>query len=162
MAEARGPPESATGPPRRTAQPHSIGDPDRIGAEPTPEAAALASAAAVAVQLPWPPATNGLYATVGRRRVRTARYDRWLREAGWALRRQRPGQVAGAFKASLVFTAPDARRRDLDGVLKPVLDLLVGNGLIEDDSLARELHLAWSESSPSAPGCVEITLEAVA
>jgi crossover junction endodeoxyribonuclease RusA len=112
------------------------------------------------VRLPWPPSLNNLFATVGRRRVRSARYEAWLAEAGAVLVRQRPARIEGPFTAELTFTPPDRRLRDLDGLAKAPLDLLVKHGVVADDSLARELYLRWSGAPPLRHGLVEIRLEA--
>ena len=56
-----------------------------------------------------------------------------------------------------MFERPDKRRRDLDGLAKAPLDLLVTLGIIENDYLAQRITLAWSGT---VGGLVHITLEA--
>lgn len=110
------------------------------------------------VTLPWPPALNNLYLNVGKRRIRTPRYDAWLAEALAAVREQRAKPVFGSFAASIAVRAPDRRRRDLDGYFKATLDLLVKAGVIEDDSKANSLAIWWSPEGPSKPGSVIVNV----
>lgn len=113
------------------------------------------------VTLPWPPAVNNLYLTGHHgKRVRTSRYDDWLSRATACVWQQRPLKLKGRFHVSIVCSPPDKRRRDLDGLAKAPLDLLVKTGVIEDDSLARSLSLFWDSSEPAKPGFVKITLHA--
>jgi Holliday junction resolvase RusA-like endonuclease len=115
----------------------------------------------VAIRLPWPPGVNNLFANGSRGRYRTPRYEAWIAEASAALRRQRPEPIVGHFKADLVFDRPDARRRDLDGLAKATLDLLVKHQVVLDDSLAAELRLRWSGMPARKPGGVLVLLEPV-
>lgn len=114
----------------------------------------------IAIRLPWPPAVNNLYANGARGRYRTSRYDAWIADASAALRRQHPEALVGHFKVDLVFDRPDERRRDLDGLAKAPLDLLVKHQVVLDDSLAREIRLRWSGMPGRKPGGVLILLEA--
>lgn len=112
------------------------------------------------IELGWPPAVNNLYMNVGKRRVRTRRYDAWLKASALQVLEQRPAPVPGRFKFSMLCFPPDRRARDLDGLAKAPLDLLVKAGVIEDDSLTKEIRLFWSERPPVKPGLVRIWLEA--
>lgn len=51
---------------------------------------------------------------------------------------------------------PDKRRRDLDNILKPLLDSLVHAGLIEDDSQFDELHVLRKPACK--PGLIHTTI----
>lgn len=110
------------------------------------------------VTLPWPPAVNNLYLNVGKRRIRTKRYDAWLSEALTAVREQRAKPIAGSFSVSIACRAPDRRIRDLDGLMKAPLDLLVKAGVIEDDSKARQLSIWWSPEPIAKPGSVIVNV----
>lgn len=101
--------------------------------------------AAVTISLPYPPATNNLYFNApGVGRVKTERYQNWNDEAAAMIAQQRPGRVAGEFKAEIIVSRPDKRRRDLDGVIKPILDCLVRNRITGDDHLAQEINVVWT------------------
>jgi crossover junction endodeoxyribonuclease RusA len=113
----------------------------------------------IQITLPFPPGVNNLFATVGKRRVRSKRYREWS-SAAWlaAMQQPRPDAIQGPFIASFLVTRPDKRKRDLDGLLKAPLDFLVELGLIDDDSMAQSLTIEWL--GYAKPGSVIITLEA--
>lgn len=99
--------------------------------------------------VPMPPSVNGLWLNVpGRGRAKTDAYRAWLQEAGWLIRAQRPRPISGYVALSLrAGIAP--RRRDLDNLLKPICDLLVQMGVIEDDSRIADLRARWDRDTPS-------------
>lgn len=112
------------------------------------------------ITLPHHPAVNNLFATFRGRRIPSRRYTAWQAEAAALLAEQQPPRILGPFIATLVFTRPDRRKRDLDGLAKAPLDALVKAGVIEDDSLCQGLSLCWSAGSPDKNGGVRIVLEA--
>lgn len=117
----------------------------------------------IVLLLPFPPGVNNLFANVGKRRVVSKRYAAWRKAAKRGLSSQDPeGQafVTGPFTIAMTFDRPDRRKRDLDGLAKAPLDLLVTMGVIEDDHLAQRITLEWSDAKPAKPGSVTITLEA--
>lgn len=119
----------------------------------------LETASQTIVRLPFPPGLNNLFANGAKGRYRTPRYDAWLTEAGLRLNRQHPQPIVGRFKAEMVFDRPDEIRRDLDGLAKAPLDLLVKAGVLVDDSLCADLRLRWSGMPARKPGGVLIFLE---
>ena len=54
---------------------------------------------------------------------------------------------------------PDARRRDIDNILKCLLDSLVKGGALEDDSLIRGLSIEMREPMPDIGGMVHLEFE---
>lgn len=116
------------------------------------------------ITLPWPPAVNNLFATVkspkGLRRIPTRDYKAWALKAGVALLEQRPQPLKGKFHVHVTAYRPDNRRRDLDGLFKAPLDLLVKCGVVEDDSLAQSLMIAWSDAEPQKPGSIRVSVVA--
>lgn len=98
----------------------------------------------VDIVLPMPPSVNGLWfnkASGGR--GKTKHYEEWLAEAGWRLQQQRPGRIEGNYEIEIFVVRPDNRRRDLANLEKAISDLLVTHGVIEDDSLAERISMAW-------------------
>ncbi len=93
-----------------------------------------------------PPSANVLFATIGRRRVKTSLYKAWLAAGIQDLRIiQRAPLVKGRIQVTIVAE----RRltfRDLDNIAKPTLDLLVKAEVIEDDYLVERLTLQWSDT----------------
>lgn len=72
-------------------------------------------------------------------RFRGADYKRWLHDAGWDVKTQKPQPVPGIVK--MLIEAPLHRRRDLDNSLKALLDLTVNLGLIDGDNLIDDLRI---------------------
>lgn len=86
------------------------------------------------IVLPFPPSVNNLFVNAGKRgRIKSSRYEIWLNEAGWELKRQRPVKHAGPVSVTIALCPSDKRRRDADNGCKAVLDLLVKHQVIEGD-----------------------------
>jgi Holliday junction resolvase RusA-like endonuclease len=105
------------------------------------------------LELPPPPTTNGLFASVGRRRIKSKRYRSWQKEAGWELQRQRCGCIGGPWEADIAL--PTDLRGDADNYAKPILDLLVAHGVVDDDRYCRRLTVA--KAGTVGPVIVTIT-----
>lgn len=114
----------------------------------------------ISVYLPYPPTANNLFLNVGKRRVRTKRYDAWIAEALADIARQKPGRVCGAYRMALIATRPDRRARDVENLLKPTSDLLKKAGVIEDDSKAERVSAEWRPGAPEKGAPVLVFLEA--
>lgn len=114
----------------------------------------------ITLQLPYPPSNNSLYMRTARGVTLTRNYRSWIKEAGWALKAQRPGSISGPVDVHMIAVKPDRRKRDVANLEKAVSDLLVRHRVIEDDSLIRHNTQQWS-SEDIAPG-VYITIRSVA
>jgi len=115
---------------------------------------------ALEVLLPWPPSVNHYWAARGRGRYLSPRAQAWHREAWAVLRAQKNGgPIKGPVAVTLVLHPPDRRRRDVDNVLKAVLDALVKGGVLRDDSQVEELHVV--RRAPSPGGSVWLKVEVV-
>lgn len=86
------------------------------------------------VEVPIPPSTNNLYATVGRRRIPTREYKAWREAAGPVVRRLAP---ATAFPVELRYTLTGKVNalRDIGNVEKALTDQLVFEGVLPGDRL---------------------------
>ncbi len=116
---------------------------------------------AVILTLPYPPSTNNLFFNLkSGGRAPSARYKAWTTEAGWAAKQQRAGKVAGPYALYITACRPDARRRDLANIEKPLSDLLVKLGVIEDDHLLQRLEMRWSGRGKTVLVNVIATVEA--
>lgn len=86
------------------------------------------------VRVDLPPSVNNLFATVGRRRVKTKKYKTWLANAVAALVELRnPKEFPVGVVVHVVGKVNAAR--DLDNLLKPIADAMVAAGVLPDDSL---------------------------
>lgn len=100
--------------------------------------------------LDWPPTVNNYYTVTqgpGKgRKILSKRGKAWKEEQVIQLRIQGiPEFEAGKFGVYITACPPDKRRRDLDNILKPTLDVLVEFGAIPDDSHIDELTVRRAE-----------------
>lgn len=105
----------------------------------------FACPASVTLNIITPPGVNNFYTNVpGRGRVLSGNAKAWRFEAGLKLNQQHPPNIQGP--VYLDIQVEDAGRFDGDGILKPLIDLLVGHGVIEDDNrrILRGIRFKWS------------------
>lgn len=100
------------------------------------------SEAVVTIRTPWPPSVNHYWSSSGSKRylstaARSYRDAVWVavRAAGFPRFGQRPVEVR------VVAYPPDHRRRDIDNLLKAVLDALAHAKVYEDDSQIYTLRI---------------------
>lgn len=93
-----------------------------------------------------PPSTNNLYWNVkGTGRVRTRQYNDWITQCGLLLKTQVTGRLTG--RVDILIKAEDKHpRRDCDNLGKPLCDLLVKVGAIQDDNskFVRSVKTEWA------------------
>ena len=111
--------------------------------------------------LPWPPSVNTYWRHPSRGKLagrtliseKGREYRATITKLAAAHKwRTVPGKVAVTIRAS----PPDRRVRDLDNILKSLLDSLVHAGVMQDDSDIDELHIF--RLPPRAPGTVFLTI----
>ena len=107
--------------------------------------------------LPWPPSVNRYYRHVGPR-VLISREGRKYRMMTVSQLGGRFPKLTGRLRVSAEFYPPDARRRDLDNLLKCTQDSLQAAGLFEDDSQIKSLRLDMMEPLPPE-GLVHVLIE---
>ena len=100
----------------------------------------------VELTLPWPPSVNHYW--------RSYRGMVVISEAGRKYRtavaeqvflQNRGKSTTGKLKVVIEAFRPDNRRRDLDNLLKAVLDSLGHAGMYIDDSLIVDLRIYWAD-----------------
>jgi len=104
---------------------------------------------AIVLELPHlPPSTNNLYLNVkGRGRVKSGKYVDWLSTAGLLINTQVKGRVTG--RVDVLVRVEDCHpTRDSDNITKPICDLLVKCGVIQDDraKFVRSSGTRWDQS----------------
>ncbi len=112
--------------------------------------------------LPYPPSLNNLFRNVKHGRVKTEGYERWIRLAQGHILEQGRKRLHGFVSVSVALVRPDKRKRDLDNSLKPLLDLLVGMSIIDDDSLIQRISIQWVESGPACSVSIAEAISEVA
>lgn len=108
------------------------------------------------LRLPFPPSLNGNQRGAGRWRHDTPQYKAWKQEAFLCLLGK--PKLAGAFHVHISIDQPDQRRRDLDNLIKPILDALQSSKVIENDALCERLTVEWSGTIVK-PAHAHITLQ---
>ena len=90
--------------------------------------------------LPLPPSANAMYhmATARGRRIPTDIYTRW-RYAAAILCRVSLDAMAPRTPLAVTILVAASRRRDVDNIIKPVLDMLQHAGIIPDDRWVDEI-----------------------
>ena len=95
--------------------------------------------------LPWPPTINTFYTVARNRKILSKRGRQYKKDAQIFLMKHKPSKIEGKVKVTIVANPPDRRKRDLDNILKPILDALTEYGVYDDDSDIDELTIIRSD-----------------
>lgn len=94
------------------------------------------------IELPWPPSINNYYSVVHGRKVLSKRGRQYKKDAVHLMMEQVIGKnLQGKVAINIHAHPPDNRKRDLDNILKPVLDSLTEYGVFPDDSVVDDLRI---------------------
>jgi Holliday junction resolvase RusA-like endonuclease len=106
----------------------------------------------IVLDLPRPPSVNRFMRKLGNK---TPAVKAWTAEADYQLyaaraaRRGTPSEIvpiAGPYEVEFIFKRPDNRKRDLDNMIKPLMDWLQRAGLVENDKYAEDIHAHWGRA----------------
>jgi crossover junction endodeoxyribonuclease RusA len=100
------------------------------------------------LELPWPPSLNRYYRTVGGRMLISKKGRHYREEVAFACIQQQAKRVDGRIKVRIVAHPPDNRTRDLDNLLKGMLDSLQHAGVYENDG---QIDLLFIKRLPPVP-----------
>jgi crossover junction endodeoxyribonuclease RusA len=112
------------------------------------------------ITLPWPPSTNTYWrhpskgALAGRHLI-SDKGRRYRAQVKWEA--MDAPHISGRVSVAILASPPDRRRRDLDNILKSLLDSIVHAGVIEDDSLIDALFIVRDEVVEGGKVHVRIT-----
>lgn len=115
----------------------------------------------ICLHLPYPVSVNKIWRGGRQGKVyRSPSYRSWMLSAGMELLAQKsklsPKNIAGEYSLFVVLNPPDSRRRDLDNTLKVLQDLLVSQGIVQDDSLCEKLYARWGTAQEAPLGALVI------
>ena len=97
--------------------------------------------------MPWPPSVNAYWRTFQGRMIISAEGRSYRKAVADQVLIQRGAKhFAGKLKVEIEAFRPDKRRRDLDNLLKAVLDGLTHAGVWEDDSNIVDLRIYWADT----------------
>jgi crossover junction endodeoxyribonuclease RusA len=94
----------------------------------------------IELNLPYPPSVNTYWGFRGSRRFLTKTANDFKLIVNLAAKRARFGDDKVGLE--ILLHAPDRRRRDIDNVLKPLIDALQAAGVFDDDSQVDQLMVA--------------------
>lgn len=92
--------------------------------------------------LPFPPSVNSMFI---RGRIVSPEYRAWKMEAGLRLNQQRVGTMEA--RVTVYIDLDDRRQGDCDNRAKPLLDLLVTQGVLHGDSKkwVQRVSIGWDK-----------------
>lgn len=91
------------------------------------------------IHMPFPPTVNNYYSVVNGRKILSRRGREYHRICGYWT--ELPKMIKSDVSVEFDILMPDRRKRDIDNLLKPMLDALVRNFYIEDDCLVKRLTI---------------------
>jgi crossover junction endodeoxyribonuclease RusA len=99
------------------------------------------------LSLPWPPSVNRYWRTFQGRMIISAEGRTYRKSVADQVLIQRGAKhYQGKLKVEIEAWRPDNRRRDLDNLLKAVLDSLTHAGVWEDDGNIVDLRIYWADA----------------
>ena len=111
----------------------------------------------IEITLPWPPTVNTYWRNFNGRTIISAKGREYRQAVADQVLIQRVAKhVDYAVKVEIKAYRPDRRRRDLDNLLKALLDSLTHSGVMQDDALIEDLRVYWADE---IGGMVKVTIE---
>ena len=101
----------------------------------------------ITLTMPWPPSVNKHWRTFQGRMIISAEGRSYRKAVADQVLIQRGAKhYTGKLRVQIEAFRPDNRRRDLDNLLKAVLDGCTHAGVWEDDSNIVDLRIYWADS----------------
>lgn len=111
----------------------------------------------VVYELSYPPSVNHYWRHVGDRTLISGAGREYRQRVADELAHQGVDTAGGSLSLFISVHPPDRRRRDLDNILKALLDALQHGGAYQDDSQIDSLRVVRSHSVPGGKVTVLVT-----
>ena len=113
----------------------------------------------IEVTLPWPPTVNTYWRNFNGRSILSERGRLYRKAVADQVLIQRAAKhFDKPLRVEVEAFRPDRRRRDLDNLLKAVLDGLAHAGVYGDDEQIQDLRIYWA---PMIAGMVKVRIEVI-
>lgn len=113
----------------------------------------------IELTLPWPPTVNTYWRSFNGRVLISAKGREYRKAVADQVLIQRAAKhIDYAVMVEIKAYRPDRRRRDLDNLLKALLDSMTHAGVMEDDALIEDLRVYWADE---IGGMVKINIEGI-
>lgn len=111
----------------------------------------------IEITLPWPPTVNTYWRNYNGRIIISAKGREYRKAVADQVLIQRAAKhIDHAVKVEIKAYRPDRRRRDLDNILKALLDSMTHAGVMKDDALIEDLRVYWADE---VGGMVKVTIK---
>lgn len=95
--------------------------------------------------LPWPPSVNHYWGQAGKHRFIGKKGKEFRMAVSEAAAEAQVAPLEGRLAVHVALFPPDRRKRDIDNILKSLLDACEHAGCYESDSQIDELHIVRQE-----------------
>lgn len=112
------------------------------------------------IVLPWPPSNNTYYRRVGAKTLISEKGRQYARLVTQLCALARISKREGRLQVLITACPPDQRKRDLDNMLKGLLDALTHGGAWLDDSQIDDLRIV--RGRVQAGGAVSVEIKEIA
>ena len=110
----------------------------------------------IKITLPYPPSVNHYWGQLGSRKFLGKKGKEFREFVIIAVYNAKQMGLAGRLNMEVYLFPPDKRKRDIDNVLKPLLDAMEHAGCYENDSQIDKLCVTRREVTPQGSCYVEI------
>ena len=94
------------------------------------------------LNLPYPPTVNTYTAVFRGRKILSAKGREYQADVmASILQNGKPNTMRGRIRVQIQASPPDRRQRDIDNIVKPILDCLQKSAVFENDCQIDELHV---------------------
>lgn len=109
-------------------------------------------------ELPWPPSVNTYWRRRGARYYISPRGQQYRTDVQQIIYSQHLNILTPCrLKIKIIADVPDKRCRDLDNILKSLLDSLIHAGFAEDDEQFDDIRVIRGEQTPGGRVGIQIT-----